>query len=126
MNGAIAVPWLNIKRPPNRTVTIMTGSSQYFLRSRRNPQNSAKNAIRFAPRSVLVLHRFAGGPRRISMVPVGRHASPPQLQTVFAAQSRYPSHRHDNTKEGDRKDSRRYDPIEQQTQPKPQQIQRPQ
>ena len=40
MNGAIAVPSVNIKRAPNNTRKIMIGASHHFLRVLRKSQNS--------------------------------------------------------------------------------------
>src|SRR5437660_10957471 len=54
MNGATAEPFASTARPPNTTITINTGSSQNFLRSRRNSQNSARNDKATAPRSASV------------------------------------------------------------------------
>ena len=40
MNGAIAVPSVNIKRAPNNTRKIMIGANHHFLRTLRKSQNS--------------------------------------------------------------------------------------
>ena len=40
MNGAIAVPSVNIKRVPNNTRKIMIGANHHFLRTFRKSKNS--------------------------------------------------------------------------------------
>jgi hypothetical protein len=42
MKGATAEPFVSTISPPKRAITTNTGKSQYFLRMRRNPQNSCK------------------------------------------------------------------------------------
>ena len=41
MNGATAVPFVSTISPPNMTMTMNTGRSQYFLRTRKNAQVAA-------------------------------------------------------------------------------------
>jgi hypothetical protein len=43
MKGATAVPWVSTIRPPKIAIVMMTGSSQYFLRTRKKAQNSCRN-----------------------------------------------------------------------------------
>ena len=45
MKGAIAVPWLRINIPPNKSKAISIGRSQYFFLNFKNSQNSFKNDI---------------------------------------------------------------------------------
>ena len=42
MNGATAVPFVSTMSPPKMAMTMNTGSSQYFLRSRKNAANSRR------------------------------------------------------------------------------------
>jgi hypothetical protein len=43
MNGATADPCVKRTRPPKTSRNRTIGTSQYFLRARRNAQNSARN-----------------------------------------------------------------------------------
>src|SRR3546814_11465567 len=57
MNGATAEPWVSTTRPPNSTITSSIGSSQNFLRIRRNRHSSARKDIGV---SELIGHGRAG------------------------------------------------------------------
>src|ERR1700683_2519812 len=68
MKGATAEPFAKISRPPNSAMTIKTGSSQNFLRTRRNSQNSLRNeSIEY---SELLLHGALCGFRSVTGDPV--------------------------------------------------------
>src|SRR5215831_12020695 len=70
MKGAMAEPLVSTKRPPNAAIMIRIGSSQNFLRTRRNKQNSRRNDS-MGPFSELVLHRFGTCLGRAACDPVG-------------------------------------------------------
>src|ERR1700730_4979442 len=69
MNGATTEPLVNTINPPKRAMTMKTGNSQNFLRTRRKPQNSRRNPT--ISTSELVPERLRGGARRIAHDPVG-------------------------------------------------------
>ena len=48
MNGAMALPCVKIRSPPNRNMTIMIGSNQYFFHTRAKRHNSATIDILFS------------------------------------------------------------------------------
>src|SRR5262249_47636265 len=68
MNGATAVPLVSTMSPPNRAMTMNTGSSQYFLRSSKNAANSRRKEI--IGRSELVHEAVGRRARRLSRDPV--------------------------------------------------------
>src|SRR5215471_19777341 len=74
MNGATADPCVKMIRPPKNSRNRTIGTSQYFLRIRRNAQNSAINDMAVPPMGIskLVLHRFRCRCRRLTCDPVGR------------------------------------------------------
>src|SRR5580658_6881146 len=69
MKGATAEPFASTSRPPNIAITTKTGSSQYFLRTRRNNQNSFRNET--IGYSELLLHGAECGCGRVTRDPVG-------------------------------------------------------
>src|SRR5262245_29692536 len=72
MNGATAVPFVSTINPPNTAIITKIGSSQNFLRTRKNAQNSRRNDI---AASELVLHGVRCRPRWFPRNPVTRHLS---------------------------------------------------
>src|SRR6516164_2920644 len=66
MNGATADPLVSTSSAPKIAMTISTGSSQNFLRTRRNPQNSPRKAIM----SVLPFEGFRRRTGRLAREPV--------------------------------------------------------
>src|SRR5262249_17562550 len=69
MKGATALPWVSTINPPKTTIIISTGSSQYFLRTCKNRNNSSKNDI--GPLLELIRHPRTGHPscpRRVRAV----------------------------------------------------------
>src|SRR5262245_64916056 len=68
MKGATAEPLVSTIRPPNITIMTKMGISQYFLRTRRNNENSRRND---SICSKLVLHGF-WRPERRSLDPIAR------------------------------------------------------
>src|SRR5580693_6425805 len=69
MKGATAEPFASTSRPPNSAMTRKTGSSQYFLRTRKNSQNSLRNEIIGC--SELLLHGAERGFGGVAGDPVG-------------------------------------------------------
>src|ERR1700691_5561774 len=69
MKGATAEPFASTSRPPNIAITRKTGSSQYFLRTRKNIQNSFRNET--IGYSELLLHGAERGCGRVTGDPVG-------------------------------------------------------
>src|SRR3546814_10513698 len=67
MNGATADPWVSTTRPPNSTITSSIGSSQNFLRIRRNRHSSARKDIGV---SELIGHGRAGVGLAVARNPV--------------------------------------------------------
>jgi hypothetical protein len=62
MKGAIAEPFVSTNKPPKIAIMIKTGSSQNFLRTRKNIQNSRrKDSI--DPPLELALHVECRGSR---------------------------------------------------------------
>src|SRR5262245_54147474 len=78
--------------PPNRVMTMNTGSSQYFLRSSKNAANSRRKET--IARSELVHEAVGGRAWRLSRFPVtfalGLEAKP---QRVFSAEPHEPADR---------------------------------
>src|SRR6266700_1299350 len=94
MNGATAVPLVSTMSPPNRAMTMNTGSSQYFLRSSKNAANSRRKET--IARSELVHEAVGGRAWRLSRFPVTfalRLEAKPQR--VFAAEPHEPADRRD-------------------------------
>src|SRR3989442_4967291 len=94
MNGATAVPLVSTMSPPNRAMTMNTGSSQYFLRSSKNAANSRRKET--IARSELVHEAVGGRAWRLSRLPVTfalRLEAKPQR--VFAAEPHEPADRRD-------------------------------
>src|SRR5215510_13921226 len=90
MNGATAVPFVSTISPPNRAMTMNTGSSQYFLRSSKNAANSRRKDT--IARSELVQEAVRGRAWRLSRYPVAfalRLEAKPQR--VFATEPHEPA-----------------------------------
>src|SRR5262244_3923518 len=94
MNGATAVPLVNTMSPPNKAMTMNTGSSQYFLRSSKNAANSRRKDT--IARSEL-LHQAVGRrtwrPSRFPVTFALRLEA--KSQRVFAAEPHEPADRRD-------------------------------
>src|SRR4030095_2413769 len=94
MNGATAVPLVSTMSPPNKAMTMNTGSSQYFLRSSKNAANSRRKDT--IARSEL-LHQAVGRrtwrPSRFPVTFALRLEAKPQR--VFAAEPHEPADRRD-------------------------------
>src|SRR5262245_43436226 len=120
MNGATALPWVSTIRPPNTTIISSTGSSQYFFRTRKNRQNSSKNAIRAPPASrtgtgrlELVAHRVARRPGRLTHDPVTTGSRlAPQAQCVLAQQAHQHGQRRHHDEEDEAEHHRAHDPAQ--------------
>src|ERR1041385_505052 len=94
MNGAMTLPWVSTIRLPKISITIRIGISQYFLRTRRNIQNSRRNDSMRT--SKLLLHRLRRRPRRLAHDPVTA-----RLCVAIEPQRVLPGHAH---QEADRRD----------------------
>src|SRR5262249_39568755 len=94
MNGATAVPLVSTMTPPNKAMTMNTGSSQYFVRSSKNAANSRRKDT--IARSEL-LHQAVGRrtwrPSRFPVTFALRLEAKPQR--VFAAEPHEPADRRD-------------------------------
>src|SRR5215813_6396944 len=115
MKGATALPWVSTIRPPNTTIINSTGSNQYFLRTRKNRQNSSKNAIGAPPQPVLelVAHRLARRPGRLAHDPVTTGSRlAPQAQYVLAQQAHQHGQRRHHDEEDEAEHHRAHDPAQ--------------
>jgi len=87
MKGAIAEPLVSTKRPPNTIIMIRIGSNQYFLRTRKNIQNSFKNEA-IVESSELLGHGFGGRTGRVAYQPVtvdiGIGLQPKRAEVILA------------------------------------------
>src|SRR5262245_34844682 len=84
MKGATAEPLVSTMRPPNSAIMTKMGISKYFLRTRRNNENSRRND---SICSKLVLHGFRR-PERRSRDPIARSIGlAAQSQRVLAQHS---------------------------------------
>src|SRR5262245_23790280 len=83
MNGAIAEPCVSTISPPNSSIRMRIGTNQYFLRTRRNIQNSCRNDNMHT--SELLFHRVRRRSWRLARDPVAcRRRVAAQTQRVFA------------------------------------------
>src|SRR5215471_8890704 len=94
MNGATAVPLVSTMSPPNRAMTMNTGSSQYFLRSSKNAATSRRKDT--IARSEL-LHQAVGRRTwRPSRFPATfAHRLEAKSQRVCATEPHEPANRRD-------------------------------
>src|ERR1700755_774496 len=125
MKGATAEPLVRITRPPNTTIITRIGSSQNFLRTRMKRQSSASKSIQFP--SKLIAHALRRRPPRIAHDPVTiaiRLAPEPQEFRAGYAQNQadWPDRQVENQPHDDRVD----DVVQQQAEPEPDDIERPQ
>src|SRR5262245_53934648 len=123
MKGAIAEPWVNTIKPPKITIMVRIGSSQYFFRTLRNRQNSARND-NIAP-SELIPHRFRRRPARLPLDPIasrGGIAAQSQRVATEATQDE-PGRNHRGPVE-DRHDHGRDNCVQEQAEPRPESIER--
>jgi len=77
MKGAMAEPFVRTIRPPNIAITMKTGSSQYFFRTRKKFQNSLKKVNMC---SELILEGFGSGAWWFAQDPIAlccRFKTPP-------------------------------------------------
>src|SRR5882724_7612411 len=86
MNGATALPLARTMSAPNTASMRMTGSSQYFLRTRMNHHSSPMKSIMTS--SELPGHRVRRRARRIALDPVGDGiAVEPTPERILAEQA---------------------------------------
>src|SRR5262249_16245854 len=98
MNGAMADPCVAINRAPNRAIVIIIGASQYFLRTRRNAQNSAMK-LAIDP-SELLPHRRSPALRWLALYPIAVSVRiEGELQRPLAGEPHDKRHRRDCEKE---------------------------
>src|SRR5262245_35330044 len=123
MNGATAVPFVSTMSPPKIAMTRNTGSSQYFLRSRKNAANSRRKDI--IPRSELVHEAIGGRAWRLSRYPVAftlwLEAKP---QRIFSAEPHEPADRRDAAIVDDSQHEGAYDREEDEAKLGPQPVER--
>src|SRR5580704_18756298 len=122
MKGAITEPLVITTSPPNTTIMIRTGSSQYFLRTRMNRQSSATKSI-LCP-SKLVSHGLGRWPGRLPHDPVAvRVRLPLQPQRVLSEHPHDEAGRQNRAVEQQRHHDRADHAVEKQSEPQPYQVQ---
>src|SRR6202011_5746945 len=127
MNGATAEPLVSTMRPPMRPSITTTGSSQYFLRTRRKSHSSPTMLSTKTLPSELLLHLRPGGSGRITLDPVGaRGAVEFKAQRVLAGEPHDEANRHDRRVEHDAHDDRAHHSEQEQAEPMPDEIERAQ
>src|SRR3954452_25496630 len=104
MNGAIAEPCVSTIRLPKIIIMMRVGISQYFLRTRRNIQNSCRSDNMRT--SELLFHRLGRRPRRLAGNPVAFcRRMTPQAQWVLASRA----HEQADECHGDVEENHQYD-----------------
>src|SRR5262245_51578866 len=118
MNGAMAEPLLNTRRPPTAIISRNSGSSQNFLCSRTNSQNSMRNAT--SRPLELLCHRLRRRPCGLAPDPIARcRGVALQPQWVLAAQLEGGPDRYKADAVDQRHQHRIDDVVQRQSQPEP-------
>src|SRR5665213_1706567 len=123
MKGAIAEPLTSMSNPPNTTIMISTGNSQYFLRTRMNRQSSATKSM-LGPLK-LISHGLRQWPRRLPLDPVAVCVRLPlKPQWVLACQAHRETGRQNRTVEQQCHHDGADEPLQQQSEFEPHQVER--
>src|ERR1700730_5428588 len=122
MTGATALPFARTMRAPNTASMRMTGSSQYFLRTRIKRHSSRMKSIMAC--SELPEHRVRRGARRMALDPVGDGiAVKPKPKWILAEQAAHEADRSDGGIEHQGHDHWADAGMEEQPEPEPDAVQ---
>src|SRR5215472_685707 len=125
MNGATAELLASTRRTATSSVITKIGTSQYFLRTRRNWKNSRKKESTEYPRSELPHHRIGGRAGRVAAQPIGIGVGlRPQSQEIFSKKPQQQTGGSKCQEENQRHGDRTYDVVQQNRQLAPKHVER--